>query len=171
MTTGPHDVGSIFLVEARRQLDGCAEKIRHCADQLDEIGIWWRPGEGRNSVGNLLLHLAGNLAQRFGHVLGGDPDIRDRDAEFAERGPIAKDELLRRFDAAVGRARTALDGLTPAQVAEPRPYRTSAGVVDATALAVVVRTLLHLAAHTQEIIAMTRTRLGPSYRTYGRGDW
>ena len=120
-----------------------------------------------------MLHLAGNLAQRFGHTIGGDPDVRDRDAEFASRGPIPKEELLRRLDASVARARSALDGLAPAQVGEPRtyPWITRGGRRGDRRLAVVVRTLLHLAAHTQEIIAMTRTRLGDAYRTYGRGDW
>ncbi len=171
MTHGSADLGSTFLAEARRQLDGCVEKIHHCAGQLDDAGLWWRPGEERNSIGNLLLHLSGNLGQRFGAIIGGDPDRRDRPAEFAERGPIPGAELLARFDAAIGRAREVLDGLDPAEVGAARSYPTSHGVVESTVLGVVVRSLLHLAAHTQEIIAMTRSRLGASYRTFGRGDW
>jgi hypothetical protein len=171
MSQLPPDVGAIFLAEARRQLDGCLDKLRHCAGQLDDARLWSRPGEGRNTVGNLLLHLAGNLGQRFGSTIGGEPDRRDRAAEFAERGPIPGADLMARLDAAGRRAGEVLDGLTSAQVGEPRSYPTSHGVAESTVLGVVVRSLLHLAGHTQEIIAMTRTLLGPEYRTFGRGDW
>jgi hypothetical protein len=163
--------GAAFLAEARRQLDGCLDKLRHSADQLDETQLWWRLDEGRNSVGNLLLHLAGNITQRFGSNIGGDPDIRDRAAEFAERGPIPKAEVVRRLDAAFDRARAVLDDLDPDRVTDPLTYATGRGPVDATVLAVVLRSLLHLAGHTQEIIAMTKNQLGDGYRTFGRGDW
>lgn len=171
MTEKTPDVGAIFLVEARRQLDGCLGKLRHCAGQLDDGQLWGRAGEGRNSVGNLMLHLAGNLTQRFGSIIGGDPDRRDRAAEFAERGPIPGPELLARLDAAGRRAGEVLGGLAPARVGEPRSYPTSHGAVESTVLGVVVRSLLHLAGHTQEIIAMTRSQLGSEYKTFGRGDW
>lgn len=169
--TASDDLGTIFLAEARRQLDGCLEKIHHCAEQLDDAGIWWRADDGRNSIGNLLIHLAGNLGQRFGSNLGGDPDRRDRAAEFAARDPIPGPELLARLDTAADRAREVLAGFDPSRVGAPMTYPTARGPVEATALALIVRTLLHLAAHTQEIIAMTRTRLGEGYRTFGRGDW
>ena len=169
--SGPTDIGAIFLAEARRQLDGCFEKLRHCAGQLDDAQLWSRPGEDRNTVGNLLLHLSGNLGQRFGSNIGGDPDRRDRAAEFAERGPIPGAELMARLEAACRRAGEVLDGLVPAQLGEPRSYPTAHGTVHATVLGLVVRSLLHLAGHTQEIIAMTRTLLGPNYKTFGRGDW
>jgi hypothetical protein len=167
----PSHAGAVFLAEARRQLDGCLDKIHHCADQLDESQLWWRLDEGRNSVGNLLLHLAGNIGQRFGSTIGGDPDRRDRAAEFAERGPIAKEDVMRRLDASFDRARAALDGFDPDRVADSRTYPTGHGPVDATVLAVALRSLLHLAGHTQEIIAMTKNQLGEAYRPFGRGDW
>jgi hypothetical protein len=171
MTGAPSEVGAIFLAEARRQLDGGLDKIRHCLGQLDEAQLWSRPGENRNTVGNLVLHLAGNLGQRFGSTVGGDPDRRDRAAVFAARGPMPRAAVLGRLETAGRRAGEVLDGLTPAQVGEPRSYPTSHGVAESTVLGVVVRSLLHLAGHTQEIIAMTRTLKGSDYRTFGRGDW
>ena len=52
-----------YLVESRRQLQTCADTIRHCVGQLDDAQVWWRPDERMNSIGNLLLHLAGNVRQ------------------------------------------------------------------------------------------------------------
>ncbi len=167
----PAHPGAVFLAEMRRQLDGCLDKIHHCADQLDDSQLWWRLDQGRNSVGNLLLHLAGNIGQRFGSTIAGNPDRRDRAAEFAERGPIPKVALLTKLDASFDRARAVLDGFDPDRLTDTRTYPTSHGPVEATVLAVVVRSLLHLAGHTQEIIAMTKNQLGDGYRTFGRGDW
>ncbi len=46
MSQLPPDVGAIFLAEARRQLDGCLDKLRHCAGQLDDARSWSRPRRG-----------------------------------------------------------------------------------------------------------------------------
>ena len=68
-----------FVAEARTSLETAFALIRHGVGQLDDEQVWWRPRDGMNSIGNLLLHLAGNLRQRFGSVIGGEPDDRDRD--------------------------------------------------------------------------------------------
>ena len=49
--------------EAARELNDALGKIVHCLDQLDEAQIWSRPQALMNSIGNLLLHLDGNLTQ------------------------------------------------------------------------------------------------------------
>ena len=70
-------------------------QVRKAVDTLDEDQIWWRPNDKSNSVGNLVLHLSGSLNLYLNKLIGGFPYQRDRDAEFAERGPIPKAELLR----------------------------------------------------------------------------
>ena len=97
-------LGQNFVAETRQQLDASVSLIRHCFDQLDDSQVWWRPRDDMNSVGNLLLHLAGNLKQRFGSVIGGEPDDRDRFGEFTERGEIPKGDLQCKFEGAVRRA-------------------------------------------------------------------
>src|SRR3954470_17249405 len=95
--TNSEQLGVEFLNEARREMDDCPRKIEHCLEQLTDEQLWWRPNEATNSIANLLLHLAGNVGQRIGSVIGGQPHDRDRDREFAERGPIAKAELRERL--------------------------------------------------------------------------
>ena len=41
-------------------------KIRLAVENLDETVIWKRPNEESNSIGNLLLHLAGNVRDASG---------------------------------------------------------------------------------------------------------
>jgi hypothetical protein len=156
-------LGERFLTEARQQLDATVGLIRHCLDQLDDGQVWWRPREDMNSVGNLLLHLAGNLKQRFGSVIGGEPDVRDRFGEFTERGPIPKSDLLRRFEDTARRADEILAGLTPARLGETCRYDLLAGTTEKSVLRVVLQTLTHLSGHAQEILHLTRTQLGERY--------
>src|SRR5438270_8339150 len=79
-------------------------QIRTAVEKLGEEQIWWRPNEKSNSVGNLVLHLSGSLNLYLNRNIGGFDYKRDRDAEFAERGPMPKAELLRVFDEMVAKA-------------------------------------------------------------------
>src|SRR6185369_12984257 len=97
------DLAKAITDEARGELRSCQRRIRHCVDQLTDEQVWWRTGEAFNSIANLVLHLTGNIEQRINSTLGGRPDFRDRPAEFAARGPIAKTELLARFDEVIER--------------------------------------------------------------------
>ena len=63
--------------------------------QLDDADIWWRGNEATNSIGNLVLHLSGNVRQWIVAGVGGAPDVRDRPAEFARRDGMTRDELVR----------------------------------------------------------------------------
>src|SRR6187431_723775 len=69
-------------------------RLTQCVKQLSEEDLWWRPNEASNSVGNLILHLVGNMRQWIVGGLGGIPTHRDRDSEFADRGPHPKAVLL-----------------------------------------------------------------------------
>jgi len=139
-------------------------RIKHCVGQLNDAQVWQRPIESMNSIGNLLLHLCGNLKWRFGAIIGGLPDDRDRPREFSERGPIPKAELLRRLEEGVAAADATLAGLIPSQLLEIRRYRMMSGETQATVQAVVLQTLTHLSGHAQEIIYITRLQLGEAYQ-------
>jgi len=152
-----------YVAEARRELAACAARVKHCLGQLDEGQVWQRPRPSMNGVGNLLLHLSGNLRQRLGSVVGGAADERDRPREFSERGPIPKAELLLRLEETVGGADAVLAGLTAERLLEGRRYAGPRGEMEGTVLAVVLRTLLHLSGHAQEIVYATRLLLGDAY--------
>ena len=92
--------GRAFLAEARRHLgEDYLPKIERCLERLTDEQVWWRASERSNSVGNLLLHLEGNLRQWVVCGAGGRVDARERDREFAERRPLARGELLARLRA------------------------------------------------------------------------
>jgi uncharacterized damage-inducible protein DinB len=146
--------------EAANELASAQERIKHCLGQLTDEQVWWRSRPFLNSIGNLILHLCGNLRQWIVAGLGGVPDGRNRPAEFSERGPIPKDELLRRLDAVVDEARAALARQTARQLLEARRIQG----FDVTGLKAIFSSVPHFRGHTQEIINMTRLQLSDAYQ-------
>jgi hypothetical protein len=145
--------------EAANELTSALGKIKHCLGQLTDEQVWWRSHPSMNSIGNLILHLCGNLRQWIVAGLGGAADVRDRPAEFTERGPIPRDELLRRLEAVVDGARTVLARQTARQLLESRRIQG----FDVTGLKAIFDSVPHFRGHTQEIIGMTRLQLGDAY--------
>ena len=81
----------------RRICEEGIPRIHKCLDQLTTEAVWYRPNQHSNSVGNLILHLCGNVRQWVIATFGNDPDTRRRQEEFDERGPLSRtvlDELL-----------------------------------------------------------------------------
>jgi hypothetical protein len=156
-------IGAEFVLQTRRQLAESVALIRHCLDQLDDDEVWRRPRGDMNSIANLLLHLAGNLRQRFGAVIGGEPDDRDRLGEFTERRAIPKADVLRRFEESAAQADSLLAKLTPERLVESRRYQLLAGPEEKSVLGIVIQALTHLNGHAQEILHLTRMQLGDRY--------
>ena len=134
--------------------------IEHCLGQLTDEQIWWRPRPEMNSAGNLVLHLSGNLRQWVVAGLGGAVDMRHRQQEFDERGPIARDALLALIRQVVAESRDVLARLSPDEMLA---HRTVQGF-DFTGWQTLFDTLPHFKGHTQEIVCLTRMQLGSAYR-------
>ncbi|MHC4405478.1 MAG: DUF1572 family protein, partial [Planctomycetota bacterium] len=148
------------LAGLRAELSSSQGKIRHCVDQLDDEQLWWRPAESMNSIANILLHLCGNVTQWIISGVGGAADHRDRPREFSEQGPIAKEDLLRRFDEVVARAQETLDGVAPNDFLEARRIQG----FDETVLSAIVGCVCHFCGHAQQVVYITRLTLGDRYR-------
>jgi uncharacterized damage-inducible protein DinB len=129
-------------------------KIERCLDLLGEDDVWWRVNDASNSIGNLILHLDGSTRTWILGVAGGRRVVRDRDAEFAERGPLAKSALLARLRATLAEADEVLALLDEATLLEHRP--SSKGEV--TVLWAVLHGVEHFAMHTGQIIMLTKIR-------------
>jgi len=95
----PLPAGLAFLRQVRFRLrQDYRIKIGGVLEALSEEEVWWRPNEASNSIGNLLLHLSGNVRQWVVSGLGHAADTRDRPREFSERTPRSKAALLARLD-------------------------------------------------------------------------
>ena len=63
--------------------------------------LWIKPFPFGNSIGNLVLHLTGNLNHYIGALIAGSGYVRHREIEFTDPGPYPIDELLSGFHKAV----------------------------------------------------------------------
>jgi uncharacterized damage-inducible protein DinB len=122
-------------------------RLRRCLALLSEDEIWQRPGEASNSVGNLLLHLCGNVGQWIVAGLGDAEDRRRREQEFSQRGPLPRAELERRLTDTMDRARAVIERLDPARLLERR--RVQGG--DCSALSILVHVVEHFSYHTGQV--------------------
>ena len=110
--------GAVFLDYSIRKLEQYLSRIIDCCGKLNDEQIWMRSGDHENSVGNLLLHLSGNVRQRIIAAIGWLPDNRTRDEEFAARGDIGKAELVERLRNTVAEALGVLRALQPDRLTE-----------------------------------------------------
>ena len=122
-------------------------KVRKCAEHLSEEDVWQRPNENSNSVGNILLHLCGNLRQWIIHGLGGAEDVRNRPQEFAERGPIPKAQLLAKLEATLKEVDETLASFDLSRLLEKKPVQG----FDETCLTVIYHVVEHFAQHLGQI--------------------
>ena len=145
------------------ELDAALSRIAHCVNQLSEEQVWSRPPSGTNAVGNLLLHLAGNVKQAIADNLTGTPDTRDRPAEFAARDAVPKAELLKRLTDVIQQAKAAFAAASDERLAQVVRVNNN----DWTGIQAALRSVAHFRGHAQEIIHMTRTVLGEKYQFAG----
>lgn len=135
-------------------------KIEHCLEQLDDTQVWWRPSEEMNSIGNLLLHLAGNLRQWIVAGVGTAEDVRRRQEEFDHRDPLPKMEVYGKLAVVLDEAEQTLTNLS----ASDWLLRKRVQGHDVTKLGAMMHSLTHFQGHVQEIICLTRQQLRDQYR-------
>lgn len=129
-------------------------QIRACLDALGEDDLWWRPHDQANAVGNLVLHLAGSNQFYLGHVIGGAPDVRDRESEFAARGQRSRDEVFAVYDAARATVQRVLDTLAPARMVDT----TTASGRPSSVARILMHVTHHNALHLGQIVFITKLR-------------
>jgi hypothetical protein len=154
------DLAAVVGAAAAHELDSALDRTKHCLGQLTDGQVWHRSRSDLNSIGNLILHLCGNLRQWVVAGVGGARDVRNRPAEFAERGPVPRDELIRNLEAVVGEAKRVLTGVDARQLTDVRRIQG----FDVTGVGAIFESVPHFRGHTQEIVHMTRLQLGDAYR-------
>jgi hypothetical protein len=110
-------IHTLFLEHSRtRMLEQHWPRLRICVESLNDEQVWWRPNETSNSVGNLILHLNGNVTQWLIGSFRKLEDRRDRPAEFRERQMIPRAELLEKLGATMKDASAVLSSVTEADL-------------------------------------------------------
>ena len=108
---------ALFLDFSREKLlEQYWPRLRGCVESLTDEQVWWRPNEASNSIGNLILHLNGNVRQWLVSSFNQLEDTRDRPAEFSERRVMPAAALLEKLGATMQDASDVLARLTEADL-------------------------------------------------------
>jgi hypothetical protein len=127
-------------------------RLRTCVESLTDEQIWWRPNPSSNSIGNLVLHLNGNMRQWLVDSFSHQEDHRNRPAEFAEKGPIPGATLIEKLGATVHAGLAILDRLTEADLLAPMEIQG----YHVTGLTAVYQVIEHFGLHYGQIAWITK---------------
>ena len=155
-------VETLFLDFSIRELEQLVGRIRDCVAKLNDEQIWMRHGDHENAVGNLLLHLSGNMRQWIIAGIGGLPDTRVRDQEFAARGQMAGSELMQKLDSTVAEAVAVLKAVSPDRLLETyKPQKYSVTIMEG-----IYHVVEHFGQHTGQIMFATKLLTGQDLGFY-----
>lgn len=135
-----------------RLYEECLPRIIKCLDQLDNPRIWWRPNENSNSIGNLVLHLCGNIRQWIYAGLGNYDDVRHRQTEFDERTPIPKEELKDQLTRTMEMVRPVIQNTPAEELLNIRAVQT----FQESGLTILIHVTEHFSYHTGQIAYITK---------------
>lgn len=152
----------IFLEFSARKLEQLAGRIEDCLGRLSYEQVWARGADHENAVGNLVLHLCGNLRQWIGSGVAGKPDIRVREREFSARGDIRPEELRERLAGAVEEAAGIIRALPSERLLEPVAVQN----YKLTVLEAIYHVVEHFAQHTGQVLFATKQMTGQDLGYY-----
>ncbi|PYO76940.1 MAG: hypothetical protein DMD63_12775 [Gemmatimonadetes bacterium] len=146
-------VGENFVARSRYWLTKeYPIKIRHCVNALPRVAVWARPNQGSNSVGNLIIHLTGNVTEWILGSIGGRSVTRYRAGEFTQRDGADGLKLLDNLDSVLREADSVLATLSEQDLQRSLVIQDR----DTTVLAAVYHVVEHFAMHTGQIITLTK---------------
>ncbi|HWD00259.1 MAG TPA: DUF1572 family protein [Candidatus Sulfopaludibacter sp.] len=151
-----------FLKYSSEKLTELTGRIETSLKLLSEDQIWARGSDNENAIGNLVLHLSGNVRQWIVAGVGNQPDVRERDKEFASRGGVGVDALIARLRGTVQEAVATIEPLTGSQLAELRSIQGYHGTV----LEAIYHVVEHFSMHTGQILFATKMLTGADLGFY-----
>ena len=149
-------LGKVFLDFSALKLLELGNRLDACLDRLTEEQIWARGKENENAVGNLVLHLCGNVRQWMISSIGGEPDRRVRAREFSARGGSAKAELEAQLRSTLDEALELLGRLPVERLQE----RLTIQGYNVSVLEAIYHVVEHFSMHTGQIIFATKLLTG-----------
>jgi hypothetical protein len=154
-------IPELFLNYSIRKLEQMTAAITLCTGKLTDEQIWRRDCANENAIGNLVLHLCGNVQQWIGYSIGGDPDTRNRPAEFSAT-ELPRPELEKKLEATMGHALDVLRRFPADELG--KTVQTQSG--QSTALEAIYQVVGHFQQHAGQIIFATKQMTGQDLGIY-----
>ena len=141
-----------FIAQSIYRIDLSFERIEKSFLLLEEEDIWKRPNDASNSIGNLVLHLCGNITQYIISSLGGKPDNRVRDLEFSTKSGSTKEQMLAKLREVVKEAKEVISNIPEEELLRVRSVQG----FDISGIAIVIHVVEHYSYHTGQIAFWTK---------------
>lgn len=163
MTTSDAGLAALFLEYSHNKLMGQYwPRLRTTVESLSDEQLWWRPNPACNSIGNLILHLNGNIGQWLVASFSRLEDARDRPAEFNQRARIPGRELLAKLNETLQQAGKVIKRLTASDLAAT--YQIQGYTV--SGLAAVYQVVEHFGLHYGQILYIAKSLRGEDLGFY-----
>lgn len=137
----------------RRVLEEGLSRIQKCLDLLTEEEVWNRPNQNTVSVGNLVLHLSGNVRQWIGSGIGDIPDERKRDSEFNTTAGVSKIVLYTEVEKTVLQALDILNEISIADLLETKEVQ----IYKESGMSIIIHVIEHFSYHVGQITYATKS--------------
>lgn len=152
MSTEEKILEALSIEFNRRVYEEGFERIKKCLSFFSEEEVWVRPNENTVSVANLILHLSGNVRQWICAGLGGQPDIRKRDAEFSTTGGYSKQDLMANIEKTIKDAQAVIKAASIEDLTTIKKVQ----VYEESGLSIVVHVIEHFSYHIGQITYATK---------------
>lgn len=136
----------------RYLIDENFPRVIKCLEMLSEEEIWYRPNSKSNSVGNLVLHLNGNLKQWILDYIGEKPFERNRQLEFDAEKTHSKTELILMMTNLSQELLPCIQSVTSDKLLEILPIQNQ----QETCISVLIHITEHFSFHTGQIAYITK---------------
>jgi len=136
-----------FVDNTMYRLDESSRMIAIAFESINEKQVWLRPNESSNSIGNLILHLCGNITQYAISSLGEKEDVRHRDIEFETTSGLSKQELLIKLSDTIAAAKATIENTTSEQWLKKREVQG----FHFSGIGVILHVVEHFSYHTGQI--------------------
>lgn len=136
----------------RRMIEEGLSRIEKCFSLLTEDQIWHKENENSNSMGNIVLHLCGNITQYIHSGIGGKKDERQRVEEFKISSRVDSIKLLTKIQEVVQEANRIVSNLEPIVFSEDRKVQG----FDENVTSIVVHVIEHYSYHIGQLTYFTK---------------
>ena len=143
---------SEFIEQSILRMQENVPRINKCFSELSEKQVWQKPNDASNSIGNLILHLCGNITQYIISSLGGNADQRERDLEFSTRDGMTKNQLIDKLTKVVDQSVFIMSEIPELELMRKRKVQA----FDLSGIGIIIHVVEHFSYHTGQIAFLTK---------------
>jgi uncharacterized damage-inducible protein DinB len=151
---------------AIRLFDENSARIKKCLGKLSIEQIWWKANPNSNSIGNLILHMNGNVRQWILTGIDGQKDIRQRQSEFEQDKQLDHKTLFLILDRLENDTRSAMSRISTSELLRKRPVQ----IYNETGISILIHVTEHFSYHTGQIAFITKMLLDDQVGFYENLD-